>query len=60
MKAAAETVVLASSEKLGSASAYVVAPIADISTLVVTDKMPGAALKPYGKRGIDNRARGNA
>jgi DeoR/GlpR family transcriptional regulator of sugar metabolism len=53
MKAAAETVVLASSEKLGSASAYVVAPIADISTLVVTDKMPGAALKPYRKRGIE-------
>jgi DeoR/GlpR family transcriptional regulator of sugar metabolism len=52
MAASAETVVLASSEKLGSASAYLIAPIADISTLVVADKVPGAALKPYRVRGI--------
>ena len=52
MTASAETVVLASSEKLGGASAYVVAPIADISTLVVTDKVRAATLKPYRQRGI--------
>jgi DeoR/GlpR family transcriptional regulator of sugar metabolism len=52
MTAAAETVVLASSEKLGGASAYVIAPLGGISTLVVTDKVPNAALKPYRKRGI--------
>jgi DeoR/GlpR family transcriptional regulator of sugar metabolism len=52
MAASAETVVLASSEKLGGASTYVIAPIGDISTLVVTDKVPNAILKPYKKLGI--------
>jgi DeoR/GlpR family transcriptional regulator of sugar metabolism len=52
MTASAETVVLASSEKLGGASAYVIAPIGDVSTLVVTDKVPNATLQPYKKRGI--------
>lgn len=52
MAASAETVVLASSEKLGSASAYLIAPIADVSMLVVADKVPSAALKPYRVRGI--------
>ena len=52
MAASAETVVLASSEKLGGASAYVIAPISDVSTLVVADKVPNATLKPYKKAGI--------
>jgi DeoR/GlpR family transcriptional regulator of sugar metabolism len=52
MNAAAETVVLASSEKLGVASVYVVAPIDNVSTMIVTDKVPGAMLKPYRKRGM--------
>jgi DeoR/GlpR family transcriptional regulator of sugar metabolism len=52
MTAAAETIVLASSEKLGGASAYAVAPVGDVSTLVVTDRMPSAKLKPYRKLGI--------
>lgn len=52
MAASAETVVLASSEKLGVASPYVIAPVGDISTLVVSDEVPGAALKPYKKLGI--------
>jgi DeoR/GlpR family transcriptional regulator of sugar metabolism len=52
MTAAAETIVLASSEKLGRASAYAIAAVDDVSTLVVTDEVPGAALKPYRKRGI--------
>lgn len=49
MTAAAETVVLASSEKLGGASAYVIAPLGDIATMVVTDKVPNSAIKPYKK-----------
>ena len=52
MAASAETVVLASSEKLGGASAYVIAQISDVSTLVVADKVPNATLKPYKKGGI--------
>lgn len=52
MAASAETVVLASSEKLGAASAYRIGPIADISALVVTDRVSGTALKPYRARGI--------
>jgi DeoR/GlpR family transcriptional regulator of sugar metabolism len=52
MNAAAETVVLGSSEKLGGASAYVIAPIDDIDTLVVTDEVPDATLRPYQSRGI--------
>jgi DeoR/GlpR family transcriptional regulator of sugar metabolism len=52
MTASAETVVLASSEKLGAASAYRIGSIADISALVVTDRVSGTALKPYRTRGI--------
>ena len=52
MAASAETVVLASSEKLGGASAYVIAPIGDVATLVVSDKVPNATLAPYKKLGI--------
>jgi DeoR/GlpR family transcriptional regulator of sugar metabolism len=47
MTASAETVVLASSEKLGGASAYVIAPIGDVSMIVVFDKVPNATLAPY-------------
>jgi DeoR/GlpR family transcriptional regulator of sugar metabolism len=52
MAAAAETIVLASSEKLGRASAYAIAAVDDVSTLVVADEVPSAALKSYRKRGI--------
>lgn len=52
MKAAAETVVMASSEKLGGASPYAVAGIGEVSMLVVSDAVAEAALKPYRKRGI--------
>jgi len=52
LMASAETVVLASSEKLGTASSYRIASIADISTIVVTDKVSAAVLKPYRARGI--------
>jgi DeoR/GlpR family transcriptional regulator of sugar metabolism len=52
MTAAAETIVLASSEKLGRASAYAIASVDNVSTLVVIDRVAGATLKPYRKRGI--------
>jgi DeoR/GlpR family transcriptional regulator of sugar metabolism len=52
MTASAETVVLASSEKLGGASAYVIAPVGDVSTMVVSDKVPSATLVLYQKLGI--------
>lgn len=52
MTASAETMVLASSEKLGGASAYVIAAIGDVATIVVSDKVPDATLKPYDKLGI--------
>lgn len=44
MGAAAETVVMASSEKLGVASAYVVAPLAQAGTLVASAAAPEAVL----------------
>jgi DeoR/GlpR family transcriptional regulator of sugar metabolism len=52
MTASAETVVLTSSEKLGGASAYVIAPIGDVATIVVSDKVPHATLAPYKKLDI--------
>jgi DeoR/GlpR family transcriptional regulator of sugar metabolism len=52
MTAAAETVVLASSEKLGRASAYAIAAVDDVSALIVFENVPSATLKPYRKRGI--------
>jgi DeoR/GlpR family transcriptional regulator of sugar metabolism len=52
MSASAETVVLASSEKLGVASPYVVAPITEISTLVVSSTASTASVAPYRKAGI--------
>jgi DeoR/GlpR family transcriptional regulator of sugar metabolism len=52
MTAAAETVVLASSEKLGRASAYAIAAVDDVSALVIFENVPSATLKPYRKRGI--------
>jgi DeoR/GlpR family transcriptional regulator of sugar metabolism len=52
MGQAAETVVLASSEKLGVASPYVVAPAGAMGTLVVAREAPAAALAPYRKLGV--------
>ncbi len=51
MAAAAETVVLASSEKLGAASAYVINPLAAAATLVVAPTVPAATLAPLRKAG---------
>ena len=44
---AAETVVLASHEKLGAASAFVIAPLADIAALVVPPGTHAKALRPF-------------
>jgi DeoR/GlpR family transcriptional regulator of sugar metabolism len=50
--AAAETIVLASSEKLNAASPYAVVPLAEVSG-IITEKGTGAALtRPYEKLGI--------
>lgn len=44
---AAETVVLASSEKLGVASAYVIAPVSKVSGMIVEKGIDEATVKPY-------------
>ena len=50
---AAETVVLASHEKLGVASPYVIMPVDSISTLIVERNTPKTIAKPYQKLGIE-------
>jgi len=49
---AAETIVLASGEKLGVASAYIIMPVTDINALVVEKQTPHKLLEPYKKLGI--------
>lgn len=49
---AAETVVLASKEKLGVASAYVIMPLSAISGLVVEQSTAAKLLEPYDKLGV--------
>ena len=51
-QAAAETIVLASSEKLNTASPYVIVSLSDISK-IITERAAGASLtRPYEKLGI--------
>ena len=50
--AAAETVVLASPEKLGAASPYLVIPAGEVATLVTTDSVPAEALAAYERLGV--------
>lgn len=52
MASAAETVVLASSEKLGAASAWVVNPVTAATTLLVSPEAPAKALAPLRKAGL--------
>jgi DeoR/GlpR family transcriptional regulator of sugar metabolism len=52
MAAAAQTVVLASSEKLGVGSPFCVAPVSAAHTLVVSDATPAEVLKDYAALGI--------
>jgi DeoR/GlpR family transcriptional regulator of sugar metabolism len=49
---AAETVVLASSEKLNAASPYVIAPISEVSAMIVERSVPGEATAAYERLGI--------
>lgn len=50
--AAAETIVLASPEKLMTASPYQVIPLEEVSALVTMSSVPPEALAPYRERGI--------
>jgi DeoR/GlpR family transcriptional regulator of sugar metabolism len=49
---AAETFVLASTEKLGAASPYTVAPFSEISGLIVEQDLPEEIVKPYQALGL--------
>lgn len=49
---AAETVVMASSEKIGAASSYQIMPLSDISRLLVNEAVSSAALDPLQKSGV--------
>ena len=51
-KQAAETIVLASREKLGTASQFVVTPLNEISGLIVEESVPDEMLAPYRKLGL--------
>lgn len=50
---AAETVVMASPEKLGAASAYVIAPAAEVTTLIVAADTEEAVVGPLVALGVD-------
>jgi DeoR/GlpR family transcriptional regulator of sugar metabolism len=52
-EAAAETIVLASPEKLATTSPYQVIPLSQVSALVTVASVPDAVLAPYRQRGID-------
>ncbi len=49
---AAETVVLASAEKLNAASSYVIAPLSDISGLIVERSTPAAIIAAFERPGL--------
>ncbi|WP_026789469.1 DeoR/GlpR family DNA-binding transcription regulator [Pleomorphomonas oryzae] len=48
----AETIVLATHEKLGAASPYQIMPLADIGTLVTVTGLPGETLRPFKSSGL--------
>lgn len=50
---AAETVVMASPEKLGAASAHLIVPASEIATLVVPAATPKGVRKPFATLGVD-------
>ena len=49
---AAETIVLASSEKIGVASAYVIMPLSEMTSLIVEGGTPNDRLQPFSDLGI--------
>jgi DeoR/GlpR family transcriptional regulator of sugar metabolism len=52
MASAAETHVLASAEKIGAASAYVICPLADVDGIVAAADIPKKTLADYRKLGL--------
>ena len=52
IKAAAETIVLVSPEKLNAASAYVIAGLEEIHGMVVPSQTADKAIAPYKRRGV--------
>lgn len=51
-RAAADTVVLASAEKLFAASAYVIAPITEVNEIITDKSVPESATAPFERLGI--------
>ncbi len=51
-KQAAETIILASHEKLGAASQYVIMPLSEVSGLIVEQSVSDETLDPYKKLGL--------
>lgn len=49
---AAETIVLASREKLGAASPFQIAPLAEVSAMVVEADVPEETVQPYRQAGV--------
>lgn len=49
---AAETIVLASQEKLGAASPYLIAKLDDVSSIIVSEQLPAARLAPFQQLGV--------
>ena len=49
---AAETVVLASREKLGAASPYIVVPLGDVETIIVESETADSVVEPFRRLGI--------
>jgi DeoR/GlpR family transcriptional regulator of sugar metabolism len=52
LKASGETIVLASPEKLGAASPFLVAQLSDASTILTTDSVSAEQLAPYASAGV--------
>ena len=50
--AAADTIVLVSAEKLNAASTYVIAPVSEVSGIIVERSVPEGATEAYLKMGI--------
>jgi DeoR/GlpR family transcriptional regulator of sugar metabolism len=50
--AAAETIVLASSEKLNAVSPYVIAPLSQIAGIIVAPSIDAAQLEPFARLGL--------
>jgi DeoR/GlpR family transcriptional regulator of sugar metabolism len=49
---AADTIVLASSEKLNAVSPYVIAPLSAITGMIVSDQVKSKTLAPFTRLGI--------